>query len=154
MTSSATKAVQGDYEELVLAYDRSPYSDRALKYALHLAEHFGARLHIVHVISLADYPVDPDLDGSELQSVQEELDREHASVDELMEPFTGEWTYTNETGDPVARIDAVGDRYDACWTVIGSPSTGLAGVAHKLLTGSVSHRMVKYSHRPVLVVPG
>src|SRR4051794_18486591 len=56
MMSDATEAAP----TLVIGHGRDPSSDFALAAAIALARRLRGRLHIVHVVGLSDYPIDPD----------------------------------------------------------------------------------------------
>jgi nucleotide-binding universal stress UspA family protein len=141
--------------DLVVAYESSPCSDTALEFAVDLAERLDARLHIIHVVTLADLPVDPDLAGSELEGelLRTSLDRDRADAEKIMAAFGGEWTYSNATGNAVRRINAAAGECDALAIILGMSTRGVRGVIHRLLKGSLGREMAKRSDRAVLTVP-
>ena len=55
---------------LVVGHCRSRGSKDVLEVARDLARRMGAVVHVVHAISLDDYPVDPDADDWEAQAAQ------------------------------------------------------------------------------------
>lgn len=148
-------AEEANSSDLVLAFEASPYSDAALDFAVEMAERLGARLHVVHVTDLADYPVNPDLAGSnvEADTVRNSLEHRKAEVERLMTVFTGEWTYTGETGNAVERLNRIANQYNALAIVLGASAPGLGGALHRALKGSVLRDMTKHSNRVVMVVP-
>ncbi|MFE5077571.1 universal stress protein [Streptomyces halstedii] len=141
--------------DLVVAFESSPYSDAALDFAVELAEQSGATLHIVHVQSLADYPIDPDIAGSEAEAetIRSSLAHVRAEVERALGSFSGKWTYSNEKGNIVDRVNEIADRYNALAIIIGSSTSGIGGVFHRALKGSVLKYMTKGSGRVVMVVP-
>ncbi|MEU0126440.1 MULTISPECIES: universal stress protein [unclassified Streptomyces] len=139
----------------MIAFEASPAGDAALAFSVEMAERLGARLHVIHVTDLADYPIDPDLAGSALESnvIRKSSEHRRAEVDRLLADFGGEWTYTDETGNVVDRIKRVARRYDALAIILGSSAPGLAGTLHRSLKGSVLRDLTRHSDRVVMVVP-
>lgn len=105
--------------DLVVGYDLRGASQDALLVAVDLAERLGARLHIVHVVDLLDYPVDPDSSDWEERG-RIALDVEHERVEALMAGARVDWTYYPERGEPVRAITAIADRHDALMIVVGT----------------------------------
>jgi nucleotide-binding universal stress UspA family protein len=139
--------------QLVVGYDRKRASERALVAADYLATKLSARLHIVHVVDLLDYPVDPESSDWEMRA-QRTLDEERVRVSALMENSTNEWEYHSESGEPVRALLALANRNDALMIVVGTRGEGFGGSLQRLLGGgSVSHGLIRNRDRPVLVVP-
>ncbi|MEU0133041.1 universal stress protein [Streptomyces sp. NPDC006296] len=143
------------WHDLVLAFEDSPRSDAALAFAAGLAEQLGATLHVVHVLDLTDYPIDPDLAGSpqETELVERAAARARHEISERLRGFTCSWTYTGETGNPVLRINRAAHRHGAAAIVVGASTPGLAGTLHRSLKGSVLRELVRHARRAVMIVP-
>ncbi|MGA3146148.1 MAG: universal stress protein [Acidimicrobiales bacterium] len=138
--------------DLVVGYDLREASQDALLVAVDLAERLGARLHIVHVVDLLDYPVDPDSSDWEDRG-RMALDEEHERVEALMAGARVDWTYYPERGEPVRAITAIADRHDALMIVVGTRGAGFGASMQRLLGGgSVSHGLLREHSRPVLIV--
>ena len=139
---------------LVLGHGAGPQGPTVLHHGVDLAERLGAALHVVHVVDLADYPVDPDSADWEEQ-VQDVLAAEQREVESALADLPGPWTYRIARGDPVSQLRRVADGYDALLIVVGSRGEGAGSVLSRLLgpTPSVSHGLIARTHRPVLVVP-
>ncbi|MEU5656861.1 universal stress protein [Streptomyces sp. NPDC047737] len=142
-------------EDLVLAYEDALRSGAALTFAAELAGRLGATLHVVHVIDLNDYPIDPDLAESpqERQFVERAADRAYQEISDFLRKFSCAWTYSVETGNPVLRINQVAERHAASAIVAEASTPGLAGIFHRSLKGSVLKELVKSARRVIIVVP-
>lgn len=137
---------------LVVGWDRTAASRCALDVATDLATRLGAHLHVVHVVDLRDYPVDPDSADWE-QAGQSQLDNERDEVTAHLSAWDGDWTYHLERGDPVRALADVGTRHGALMIVVGTRGSGIGPALQRLLTGtrSVSHTL-ENGRIPVLVV--
>lgn len=137
---------------LVVGYDRSPASQEAIRVAVDLATRLGAELHVLHVVDLHDFPIDPDSSDWEEQA-QRTLEQERHQAEHLLAVCPGTWTYHIERGDPVRALTTLADDLHALLIVVGTRGGGLGSAVQRLLDGSVSRRLVKGHCRPVLVVP-
>ena len=139
---------------LVMGFDLSPGSQCALEVAADLACRLDAHLHVVHVVDLSDYPIDPD-DANWEERAQEALAMEQETVRAALSSFEVFWTYHAWRGNPAALLIKVADEYDALMVVIGASREGLAPAVSHLLNPSVSRGLTgRRGRRPVLVVPG
>ena len=141
-------------QTIVVGYASSAASRHALSVAAELAADLGARLQVVHVVDLRDYPVDPDLPDWEQQGAAR-LAAERAEVDALLADWSGEWGYDLQRGDPARALAATAAREHARMIVVGSRAASGLGVALERLAGavhSVPHALER-ANIPVLVVP-
>lgn len=138
--------------DIVVGVNRDPASQQALMVAADLARRLHAHLHVVHVVDLGDYPIDPDASDWE-QRAQATLaqEREHVRTELADQP--GSWTYHAWHGDPVGLLAAVADEHDALFIVVGTRGAGFAAGLSRLLSGSTSHGLIRRRHHPVLIVP-
>jgi nucleotide-binding universal stress UspA family protein len=145
--------MSGSRETLVVGYDRSDASHRTLTVATDFASRLGARLHVVHVVDLNDYPVDPDSADWEQRGLAE-LEDEFQVATAALHDWPGEWTYDVQRGDPVHALAEVAKREGALMIVVGTRGGGLGTALGRLLGGpwSVSHGLER-AGIPVLVVP-
>jgi len=137
---------------IVVGYASSAASRRALSVAATLATDLGVRLHVVHVVDLRDYPVDPELPDWERQGA-DRLAAERAEVDALLADWPGDWSYDLQRGDPARALAAIATREQARMIVVGSRAA--RSVALEWLGGglrSVPHALER-ADVPVLVVP-
>lgn len=138
---------------LVMGFDLSPASRCALGIAADLARRLQARLHVVHVIDLSDYPIDPDAGDWEEQASRN-LAREQDIVRDALSSFNGQWTYHAWHGEPAVLLARVADEYDAFLIVIGARRDGFGAAISHLLARSISGNLTgRRGHRPVLIVP-
>lgn len=137
---------------LVVGHDRFPESDHALDTAAGLAAHLHAFVHVVHAVSLDDYPADPDAAdwGEEAAAV---LHAQRRKVESLLEGRVLGWRYHTGRGDPVGLLAAVAEAHDALMIVVGTRGSGVAAALSRLLDQSVSRAVIRRQGRPVLVVP-
>ncbi len=140
-------------ETILVPIDFSEHASRALDYAIELAEHFGAELHLLH-----SYPLHPsmasaaygacipaDLDGAFRKAANEQL-RECA--DKVA--ARGLHVETNATPVPAAdAISAHAEKVQADLIIMGT--RGLTGLKHVLL-GSVAERTVRMAPCPVMTL--
>jgi nucleotide-binding universal stress UspA family protein len=112
----------------------------------------GAVVHVVHAISLDDYPVDPDAADWEDQAARE-LEDQRMEVESALTGVVPGWSYHAARGDPVHLLDAVAEEYDALMIIVGTRGEGAGAALSRLLNRSVSRAVIGRQQRPVLVVP-
>jgi nucleotide-binding universal stress UspA family protein len=118
--------------EILFASDFSPHSDHAFDAALTLAQHFGARLHLLHVVH---HPHEQEAARARFDAFAEER---VAGV---------EFTLAIARGSPASQIVKHAEREKVDLIVMGTHGrTGLAHVAR----GSVAETVVR--HAPCLVL--
>jgi nucleotide-binding universal stress UspA family protein len=136
---------------LVVGFDRSPEARAALACAAELGIRLGAHLHVVHAISLDDYPIDPDV-GEWEDEARRMLEGERADLTAILSDHPCGWSYLAGRGDPVELLVESADERDALMIVVGTRGEGLRGAVHRLLGPSISHGLIGHAERPVLVV--
>ncbi len=143
-----------DLRRILVPTDFSKHSANALRYAVALAEKFGAELHLLHVVQdLAVFvpdavsgatPVVPPVEQL-TAAVREALDR--VVRENGLERFTV--CRDVREGAPFQEIIRFAREKEIDLIVMGTHGRG--GLAHVLL-GSVSERVVRKSPCPVLTV--
>lgn len=137
---------------LVVGVDGSAAARHALNAAAELAAATAASLVAVHVmrVPVAAY-VAPAAGAGEL-AVANELAADHAHFD--CEPTLAghdvPWTFETRHGDPATELQHAADAHAAACVVVGRHGHRLVT---RVLTGSITDRLVHHAHRPVLVVP-
>lgn len=134
--------------------DFSKHSDSAVKYACGLAEAFGAKLHLLHVLAEV-LPVGPDpmltpVLPPEYYHETEEGTRE--ALAKLIDPTWGKPAAVETSvawGSPVDVIVNWSGKPEIDLVVIATH--GRTGLSHVLL-GSVAERIVREARCPVLTV--
>lgn len=123
-----------DIRQILFATDFSAHSEHAFRAALALAQHFGARLRLIHVVHR---PQEQEAARARLQAFAEE--RLGA------EPFT----VAVAVGTAAPEIVRYADREKADLIVMGTH--GRTGLAHVLL-GSVAETVVRHASCQVLTI--
>lgn len=136
-------------QNITIATDFSPWSERAMHHAIALARKFGAILHIVHVVRRTEYPFVPDL-MIELDQLAErdcdDLIRRLTAAHNLDDIEHRRWTLDGEFSEVLGRF--VRDhRIDL--VVLGT--RGRSGIS-KLLLGSIAQEIFHHLACPVLTI--
>jgi len=143
----------GRHTSLVMGFDLSPASRSALDVAADLARRLDAWLHVVHVIDLSDYPIDPDAADWE-EHAQQALAVEKTTIGDSLKAFDGPWTFHAWHGEPATLLATVADEYDALMVIIGARHEGFSAAMSHLITRSITANLTgHHGHRPLLVVP-
>ena len=134
---------------VVVGFDGSTSSERALAYAIGMARRSGSGLIIVHVANRLPTTVwagcEPPVFVDVPDHRTEVLGLELACADHLAEV---PWVLVERGGDICHELEEVGQEYEADAIVVGS-THGLVG----RLFGSVAGRLAKRARRPVVVIP-
>lgn len=134
---------------VVVGFDGSMSSERALAYAVGMAFRSGSGLIIVHVANRLPTTVwagcEPPVFVDVPDHRTEVLGFELACADRLTEV---PWVLVERGGDICHELEEVGQEYEADAIVVGS-THGLVG----RLFGSVAGRLARRAQRPVIVVP-
>lgn len=138
---------------IVVGFDEHPASRAALAFAAALCVQLDAELNIVHVLTLDDYPIDPD--GPDWEDRAERAvaaEREDARRVLSAQGLT-RWTYDVQRGEPVRLLVDASERHDALMIIVGKPEQGFGAMLNHLGSGSISRGLLHTAHRPVVVVP-
>ena len=134
---------------ILVGYDGSEPSARALRAALGLAEGLGARVWVVHATSPPPRVMEPQTEeqrGTEDGAVEATLRR----VRDVASTHRVEVEIVLREGPAASVIESVAAEVGAELVVVGT--RGLRG-ATQVLLGSVSTAVVGHGRRPTLVVP-
>jgi len=140
------------FSHIVVAWDGSEHARHAFEYALGIAEKFEARVQLVSVTRHAEHAeTQQERDDSRLQArkfyervagdCMEEAKRRGITAELLL----------LEEGHPAEAIVDTARQVGADLIVVGR--RGLSGVT-RFLMGSVSDRIARYAHCPVLLIDG
>jgi nucleotide-binding universal stress UspA family protein len=139
----------GVYEHILVGVDGSDASAEAATMAGQLAADLDAKVTAVYVRQLPT-TVPPFSTDFYLDSYWEEVERLAGErTAEALDPLGASWRFEVRTGDPAVQLQLSADEHGADLIVVGARGHS---VAHRLLLGSVSTRLVHHAHRPVLVV--
>ncbi|HSJ83394.1 MAG TPA: universal stress protein [Acidimicrobiia bacterium] len=139
---------------IVVGIDGSDGSNRAAEIATEIARSIGAKLLLVTVIrppegwwGIGGAPPTPEALSTALVEGQQQV--LHETEESL--PLDGvDHETVAELGDPTSRLIAVAEERDAGLIVIGKRG---AGLAERVMLGSVADRLCHHSPVPVMVVP-
>jgi len=136
-------------DQIVVGYDGSIYSKKALEKVKVLAEKFGSKVYVVHVVdtavlSLSDVFASPSI----LASLREKAEQ---LIKEAVQLLGGNAEGKVLEGDPAHEIVKFAKEVNASLIVLGS--RGLSTI-RRVLMGSVSSRVVQESPIDVLIVKG
>lgn len=139
------------FSHIVIAWDGSDHARRAFDYGLGIAEKFGSRLQLVSVVRHAEHETHDERRDSRRQARQ----FYETSAEELIdrgkrEGLTPELLVV-EGGHPAEVIVDTARKVGADLIIVGR--RGLSGIT-RFLIGSVSDRVARYAHCPVLVIDG
>ncbi len=138
---------------ILVPIDFSVHSRNALKYAIPLAEQFGASLHLVFVVEPTIYPADLGFGQVVLPGVEDELrQKADEELNGLIEREIGarvEATASVRTGSPHQEILDEAEERGVDLIVVASH--GHSGV-EQILFGSTADRIVHHAKCPVLTV--
>ncbi|GAA3851956.1 universal stress protein [Streptomyces lannensis] len=134
---------------VVVGFDGSTSSERALAYAIGMAHRSGSGLIIVHVANRLPTTVwagcEPPVFVDVPDHRTEVLGLELACAEHLAEV---PWILVERGGDICHELEEVGREYEADAIVVGS-THGIVG----RIFGSVAGRLAKRAKRPVVVIP-
>lgn len=145
------------FSKILLPTDFSDFSNRAMEQALAWAAHFGAELHMLHVVTVHNYdPFNPDLGFPEMNiagSLQEAAERQMARIATLSRPEGPEVTREIRTGfSPWNEIVQAATDQEADLIIMATH--GRRGL-EKLFLGSTAEKVLEHTPCPVLLLrPG
>ncbi len=138
---------------ILVPIDFSVHSKNALKYAIPLAEQFGASLHLVFVVEPTVYPADLGFGQVVLPGIEEELREKGAEeLQALIDREIGSRvraTSVVRTGSPHQEI--LNEAEEKKVDLIVVATHGHSGVEH-MLFGSTADRIVRHAKCPVLTI--
>jgi nucleotide-binding universal stress UspA family protein len=142
------------YDRILVATDGDVASENAVAHAVDLAAAHGARLHAVHVVDSGVYEAysgDEFVDEHEgpEHAMEERGEEALADVERRAAGANVEVVTALAYGDPEERVLHYADEHDVDLLVLG---TRRRPDEYRSLLGSVTERVVRLTHRPVLVV--
>jgi len=151
---STTQSLSSPTRTIVVGTDFSPEADRALSWAVNLAERLGQSLEIVHVQATGAFVLPPPIDVLPVAVASgDDSAAAKASLAARVERAATSGVAVSSrvvAGEPAAALNDCAKDLNAFLLVVGSH--GSSGLAHVLL-GSVAERVVRHAAVPVLVVP-
>jgi len=140
------------FSRVLVAYDGSGYSEKALDYACRLAVYFKASIRIVSVIDTERvkfivYDVLISREEEFREKVKRMLDK---TVKKYIEKYSGlRIDYRIRTGHPAEEILKEAREWNAELLVIGAKGTT---DLREIAIGGIAETLIKYSEIPVLII--
>jgi nucleotide-binding universal stress UspA family protein len=142
-----------EFRRILAPTDFSEYSKKAVVSALALAQKFGAKLTILHVIEPPPYPIDgyvpPSLSTTFLEDLERQASQDLAQVVPEAEAANVEVARLVTVGTPYRRIIDTAEAQQVDLIVMAT--AGRTGFSH-LLLGSIAERVVRTASCPVLTI--
>lgn len=139
------------FKKLLVAFDGSSHSMKALQQAVQLAEDNGSALYVLHVFQLPTLVMGESYITAPAQMEADAYRKAELILEQAMS-FAGplpDVTGLLKYGRPPEVILEYADEIHADLIIVGS--RGLSGIREFVL-GSVSHNVVQHAKAPVLVV--
>jgi len=142
------------FSRILLPTDFSDFSNQAMDQALDWAAHFGAELHLLHVVTVHNYdPFNPDMGFPEVNiagSLQETAERQMEQIAALSPDEGPAVTKEIRTGfSPWNEIVAVAAERDTDLIIMATH--GRKGL-EKLFLGSTAEKVLEHTPCPVLLL--
>jgi nucleotide-binding universal stress UspA family protein len=142
-----------DIRHILAPTDFSDYSKEAINYALDLAQTFGAKLSLLHVVELPSYPIEDfvpsTMGGGLLDDLERQASAELAQVLPQAQEAKIEVTRGLVMGSPFRKIIETAEAEHVDLIVMATH--GRTGLSH-LMVGSVAERVVRTAPCPVLTI--
>lgn len=142
-----------DIRHILAPTDFSDYSKDVIRYALELAQTFGAKLSLLHVVELPPYPIEgfvPSTMGADLlNDLERQASAELAQVLPQAQEAKIEVTRSVVIGSPFQKIIETAEAEHVDLIVMATHSR--TGLSH-LIIGSVAERAVRTAPCPVLTI--
>lgn len=141
-------------DTVVAGVDGSEGSRRAAEYSAAIARHWNAKLYLVTVVrtpegwwGIGGAPPSPEALSSALIEGQQKI---LSDIEDHLDLNGVEYETVEELGDPVSRLINVCEVNEADVLVIGRRG---AGLAERIILGSVADRLCHLATCPVIVIP-
>ena len=156
-----------EIKNILVAKDLSQESANVIRYALELGHKFHAQVHVLHVMPTVDSSVlnmvalSMGADKLARLNAANELELAKKTREQLQKIIQEETELIEEEvlhppkievnhGEPTPMILSVADRLDVDMIVLGSNSKGRL---HYAFLGSVAEKILRKTHRTVVIVP-
>jgi nucleotide-binding universal stress UspA family protein len=135
-------------KKIVIAYDGSDPSKKALDYAISLVEKYSAQLTVLSIVRIPEVPDDVETEAI----IDEATDSCRREFEQMKSAFTEKniaASFEVRVGHPADQIVSFADEIKADLIVMGH--RGRTEVSRWLL-GSISKRVMSYAHCSVFLV--
>lgn len=141
------------FKKIVVAYDGSENSLKALDKAIEIAKCNDAQLYVVGVVRMFEFGAIDYISPQEIEEYEkQEISKEERYLKEAIQKISQaglSGIYKVMEGDPAEEIMTYADEIGSDLIVVGR--RGVGGFK-RLLIGSTSSNIVKYANQSVLVV--
>lgn len=140
------------FKNLLVAYDGSSYSKRALEKAKNLMDTDGGIQ--THVVNITPHPVERrgtylmSEDMTLLQKVKEANERDILEAEDLMEGYKESCHFVHLQGDAAEELVRYANEHEIDWIIMGNRGMGALG----MLLGSVSERVIQHAGSNVMII--
>ncbi|SFD38707.1 Nucleotide-binding universal stress protein, UspA family [Lentibacillus persicus] len=136
------------FKRILLATDGSEHSVRSAEHAIQLAKQFNGTIDVVYVVNEETSKHDVLHNGSKYEIERKRKEKVQLALDQL-DGTAIDYNVQILHGEPGPSIVEYANKNDVDCVVIGS--RGLNNLQTMIL-GSVSHKVAKRAHCPVLIV--
>ncbi|MCU0559533.1 MAG: universal stress protein [Desulfobacterales bacterium] len=139
------------FHNVMCATDFSDFSNRTLPYGAAIAQEFGAKLYVCHIIDLTaltiygEFQIDP---VGQQDRIRQEAD---AQLRKMLAPHPIEWEPLIAVGQPATEIARLVEEKGI--DLVISATRGRSGLK-RLVLGSVTQRLMRILNCPLLAVQG
>lgn len=134
-------------KKIVLAYDGSDPSKKALEYAVSLAEKYSAALAVISIVRIPEVPDDVETEAI-IDEASDSYNREFEPLKNRVSKMNLQVTFEVRVGHPADQIVSFAEEVKADLIVLGH--RGRSEISRWLL-GSISKRVLSYAHCSVLI---
>lgn len=142
------------YKNILVGYDGSDASLKALRRAIDVAKIMKSRIHVVGVIKSLEFGYMDYISPEEIDKYEkEEISREEKLLKSVIEEVNREGleaVYKILEGDPAEELMTYADENSIDLIIVGRKGIGML---KRILIGSTSLSLVKYANQDILVVP-
>jgi nucleotide-binding universal stress UspA family protein len=136
------------FETILVAYDGSPQSQRAMQLAFSLAEAIWSKVLVLAVIRPPEPAARVELNAV-LEEAREHYEQSFIGLREQAELKGVEFETDIAVGHPAEQIVHRAEQANISLIVMGR--RGMS-IFHRWMLGSISERVLRYAHCPVMVV--
>lgn len=133
---------------ILLAYDGSAASNAAADFAIDLARHYGAELHVLSVLRPPDFGEEVETKAA-LENARRHMDSALAPLRALLAKQPVPATFHVLVGHPAEQIVRFAEQHGIDHIVVGHRGHS---VFERWLLGSVARQVIAYAHCAVTVL--
>jgi len=144
--------------DITMGVDFGPETSALGKMAIGYAKRFGAKLHLVSVLTTMDLLAETPALISSAKDIRHQLRQSNERLSKVRqevspastEPDDIEITCEVDFGDPAEQLLEIAKRVESDWILIGTHGHGMA---YDLIMGSTTEQILQEADCPVLLIP-